>query len=346
MAVQVKHVLYRSARAAGLFTLARKGTRDRIRILGYHGFASDDEARFRPKTFISGPTFRTRLQFLNDAGYRVVSLNEAVQALNEGRVEPDMVAITIDDGYASTLSVAAPLLHEFGFPATVYLTTYHMERQTPVFDMVVAYLLWRTTRARATLPLPDLPEVMLTNAADKVAAADRLIEYGHTLDGEERRVSLSRQVGVAIGVDYDAVVAGQSFRLMDFNEARALRHYGLSVGLHTHRHRFPPGAPDQCRLEIDHNRSLLEREVGGPLVHFCYPSGVYARQQFDVLSESGILSATTCDTGLVRLGDEPYGLKRFLDGEMVSSIEFEAELSGFAELLRQSLGVRRSPASY
>jgi hypothetical protein len=32
----------------------------------------------------------------------------------------------------------------------------------------------------------------------------------------------------------------------------------------------------------------------------------------------------------------PLGLRRFLDADDISRIEFEAELSGFAELLRQS----------
>ena len=68
--------------------------------------------------------------------------------------------------------------------------------------------------------------------------------------------------------------------------------------------------------------------------------------QWSVLKEFDLASATTCDTGLVAPGDSPYALRRFLDGESVSDIEFEAEISGFAGLLRAFLGIdRRAPGA-
>jgi 2-polyprenyl-6-methoxyphenol hydroxylase-like FAD-dependent oxidoreductase len=64
-----------------------------------------------------------------------------------------------------------------------------------------------------------------------------------------------------------------------------------------------------------------------------------------LLAELGVASATTCDTGLARADEEPLGLRRFLDGEMVSEIEIVAELSGFSELLRRSLSIDRASAA-
>jgi len=45
-------------------------------------------------------------------------------------------------------------------------------------------------------------------------------------------------------------------------------------------------------------------------------------------------SATTCDPGMNRRGDSPFTLRRFLEAARTSQLEFEAELSGFSELLR------------
>lgn len=343
-----KLALYRAARTAGLFALARRKSRNRLRILAYHGFARRDEAQFRTKLFIRPETFRRRLRTLRDLGYRVVTLDEAVRQITAGRIEPDTVAITIDDGFASTLAVAAPLLQEFGMPATVYLTTYYMTKQAPVFDLVLAYLVWksgRTTALQAGVARAILDRLDLSSAAAKARSVGDLIALGRTFDSESERAELCRGIGNAVGVDYDEVVAAGSFRLLTFAEARELPAMGVSIGLHTHRHRFPAEDLAVCRREIEENRSVLSRELGGRYDHFCYPSGVYAPGQWPLLAELGMASATTCDVGLAAPRDPPYGLRRFLDGELVTDIEFEAELCGFAGDLRAMLRRDRLTAS-
>lgn len=345
MSNETKQAIYRAARQAGAFKLARRLSRKRSRILGYHGFARYDEAQFRSKLFIRPDTFRARLEFLRGHRFRVVSLDDAIAQLKRGLIEPDTVAITIDDGFATTLLEAAPLLREYGCPATVYLTSYHMDKQTPVFDLVVAYLIWKSTRDSVTVDgslQPAVARLDLTSDAAKRLAAERLVDIGRGLASEAQRVQLSRAIGQAVGVDYDAVVAAGSFRLLSFDEARTLRGMKIDVGLHTHRHRFPSADPSLCRVELDENRRILERELGGRFEHFCYPSGIYSTEQWPLLRDLGIASATTCDTGLVRAEDSPFGLRRFLNGEMVTDIEFEAELYGFAELLRRAAKTSRT----
>jgi len=345
MFAETKQAVFRAARAIGLFAAARRATRRRIRILGYHAFATQDEARFRSKLFIRAATFRRRLEYLRQKGFRLIHLDEAIDRLRRGDVEPDTVVITIDDGFASTLSVAAPVLREFACPATVYLTTYHMAKQTPVFDLVMAYLLWKAPDTALPVPIPPLTEPQsLATESQRQAVAARLIELGHQLAREEDRVQLCRDVGRAVGVDYDAVAARGSFRLLSFDEARRLRGMNVNLGLHTHRHRFPPEDPDICRQELEDNRQWLARELAVRSEHFCYPSGVYSPDQWQLLSSCAVASATTCDTGLVHQGDSMFGLRRFLDGEMVTDLEFEAELCGFAELLRGALRIDRRAA--
>ena len=74
--------------------------------------------------------------------------------------------------------------------------------------------------------------------------------------------------------------------------------------------------------------------VGAPVRHFCYPAGRWVPEQWPWLEEAGIESAATCDRGLNPRGVPRYGLKRFGDDEALSQIEFEAELSGFTEMIR------------
>lgn len=340
----IKVLLYRAARRLGLFRLARSLTRDRLRILAYHGFGRGDVLGFQPKLFIAPETFAQRMELLGRRGFRVIGLDEAVTALREGHDVGDAVVITIDDGYASTLELATPILKRHGLPATVYVTTYHVLKQTPVFDLVVAYMVWKTTRPILQWGWPGEPalqEMALLTGAEREAATDRLLDLGHRVGDESARIDLCRALGEALGVSYEAIVASGAFRLMSVDEVRHIADEGVSVELHTHRHRFPADDAQTCRRELAENEAELARITGRRARHFCYPSGRYDPRQWPWLEAAGVQSATTCDTGLVRPTDPVYGLKRFLDGEMVHEVEFDAEVCGFAELLRGSMRIRR-----
>jgi peptidoglycan/xylan/chitin deacetylase (PgdA/CDA1 family) len=253
--------------------------------------------------------------------------------------------ITIDDGFASTVKIAAPALARHGFPATVYVTSYHVIKQTPVFDLVVAYTLWRTDRTELKLTGPQSSgfelQMPLNTADARYKAIDAIIRLGREADSEDARVTLCRRVGDACDLPYDDIVKRDAFRLMNRAELTLAAHLGLSIGLHTHRHEFPHSDLARCNDELADNEEALRRLGVDAIRHFCYPSGEYSPGQWPLLESLGIKSSTTCDTGLVRKGDPPHGLKRFLDGEMVSELEFDAEVCGFAELLRQAFGALR-----
>jgi hypothetical protein len=90
-----------------------------------------------------------------------------------------------------------------------------------------------------------------------------------------------------------------------------------------------------ARREILDNRAFLSGLVERPLEHFCYPSGVWSKEQWPWLSALGVTNATTCDLGLNYPDTPCYALKRFLDFDDLRPIEFAAELSGFSECARR-----------
>ena len=124
------------------------------------------------------------------------------------------------------------------------------------------------------------------------------------------------------------------------DEIRSLADLGMDIQLHTHRHQFPP-VEELARRELEDNRAVLEPILGRSCHHLCYPSGVFTPEQWPWLEACEIASATTCLPGLNRIDTPRYGLRRFLDAETVTAIEFEAELAGLAELLRRARSIVR-----
>ena len=88
-------------------------------ILNYHkvgAFKGDHVPTVSPEAF------ERQLVLLARFRYRVLSFDEIIGCLDRSEPLPRRsVAITFDDGYEETCTVAWPLLKRFGFPATVFI---------------------------------------------------------------------------------------------------------------------------------------------------------------------------------------------------------------------------------
>ncbi len=318
-------------RFLGLFGLSARFFRRRLHILCYHGFEVLDECSFRPLLFISRSTFAERLRRIEEYGMNVLPLEQAIQELRDGTMPERAVVITIDDGFASTSSIAVPLLQKSRMPATVYLTTYYSERNVPIFRLAVQYLFWRAGVSVVTAAKLDLDD---RGSTDESLSVETVVKHGEALDTEDKRQTLLVRLAGALGVDTRTLYDNRLLSLMSGDEVRAIAAQGIDVQLHTHRHRFPRHDKAAACTEIEENRARLEALTGRSARHFCYPSGEFASTQWPWLESLGIKSATTCLPGSNAPETPPYGLRRFLDSEGVRPIEFDAELAGFGELIR------------
>ena len=333
----LKRTIYHLCKWVGLFRVSRRFTRRGLRIVCYHAFSQHDEHVFRPKLFMRCATFRQRLEALMDGKYPIVTLDEAVAKLKDGSLPDCTTVITIDDGFPSVYRCAATQLAEFSIPSTVYVTTYHSVKGTPVFRLLLQYLFWKTRETEVFIP-PALCDFSgrfsLTDPKEKDRVLWNLIHAGEDRCTDEQRVEIAKHLGRLLKVDLRSICDDRMFNVMSANEIRAAYKTGMDVQLHTHRHRFPTDVSLAVQEIVD-NRAVLEPLVGKSLRHFCYPSGMWSKEHWPALERAGVASATTCDPGLNYSKTPSFALKRFLDGEDISLIEFEAELAGFSELLRR-----------
>jgi SAM-dependent methyltransferase/peptidoglycan/xylan/chitin deacetylase (PgdA/CDA1 family) len=319
-----------AAKYLGLFHIARYVTRNGLRIICYHGFAVADEYKFRSRLFIRGELFRRRIEYLRRKRYPILPLGEAVQALGEGRLPPCATVVTMDDGWRGVYSVGLPLIREFRIPVTLYVSTYYIEHPMPVFPVALSYLFWRTTASKVNLPR-GLGSYALSAQTDEADAAAQT--HGARLPPADRLCFL-REVANALDVSYDEIENQQLFLTLDERQLCQLAEAGVDIQLHSHRHEWPLDDRNTVEREIGENRRFLERLVSHQLEHFCYPSGVFGLHQGEWLAALGVRSATTIEPGLNYPETSPFALRRLMDGHPVSDVEFEAEISGFMEIVR------------
>lgn len=341
--MSLKNLIYSTAKGTGLFPVARHLTRRSLSILCYHGFSFQDEHRFRPKLFQTPELFEQRMRYLKRAGYRTLSLDEAMLRLRGDTLGPREIVITVDDGFHSVAALAAPILRDLGFTATIYVTTYYLVNNNPIFRIALQYLFWRTRQT--TVAISDLVPNAEGSSPTQGEAGSRtlwqLIEHGETRLDESGRITLASKLAGRLGVDFDELVENRRLTLMNATEVSELARQGFDIQLHTHRHRLPEN-DEEARREVEDNRAVLAPLTGRPLKHLCYPSGVWSRAVWPSLAATQVETATTCEPGMNTRETPVHALGRFLDFQSTPQIVFEAEVNGFAQLLRNAAGRARA----
>jgi peptidoglycan/xylan/chitin deacetylase (PgdA/CDA1 family) len=330
----VRNLILHIARILGGFALAQFLTRKRLRILCYHGFSLGDEYGFSPMMFMRAETFERRMAILKRRHIEVISLKEGIIRLKDRRVSAAQAVITLDDGWASNLTVALPILERYGYPACVYLSTEHIDAGTEAFDMAVAYMIHTTSSAELILrnahPLIDGRHDL---QRDRLSAAIKFLDAARRIPLPQRQMLLS-PIAAALGHDLGIVFRLERFRLMDRSQIREIFRRGIDIQLHTHTHHLPDESQATMTSEIERNRQVIQDILGVRADHFCYPSGRYTTDHPAWLRKLGVESATTCDPGLNGTDTSTMLLRRYLDSDRFSDISFEAEISGFRELAR------------
>ena len=323
----------------------------RLLILCFHGISIEEEHRWRPATYIHPTRFEKRLELFARGRYQVLPLGDAVERLYRGSLPSRSAVITFDDGTYDFLEHAFPALKKYGFPATVYQTTYYCDYDRPVFHLISSYMLWK--RRGEVLDVgkrPGLsPQLDLRTETSRQAILDHLVKYAENQKlTEQQKNQLAEELAGAIGIDYAELVRKRILQLLRPHEVATLARDGVDFQLHTHRHRTPLSeAP--FRQEIHDNRFSLQSMLSGRSArHFCYPSGVYEPEFLPWLAAEEVISATTCDPGMASRTSNPLLLPRFIDTSHVTNLEFEGWLSGAASLLprrKRRRGKRQQPVA-
>ena len=151
-------------------------------VLMYHGLTA--RTGLHPVS-LSAERFRRQLALLRRLGYRSVSPVDIADALRSGApFPPRTFALTFDDGYLDTLTVALPLLVEYGFTATCYLVVGAVGRTSdwtepaPLMDWagVRTWLAAGMEIGAHSVTHPDLTSLGGPQLAEEVMGARRRLE--------------------------------------------------------------------------------------------------------------------------------------------------------------------------
>lgn len=339
---KIKTTILLVSKYIGLFYLCKLVYRNRIRILCYHGFSIRNEEEFVPGLFIRPDIFSKRMQYLKDKNFNVISLDEAYEDVTNNNIKDNSVVITIDDGFYSTYSLALPILKKHNFPSTLYLTSYYFDKDCPIFSLAVKYMFWNSQVHEVDLSglnIRELKSISLIKkgSAEWAKTVEIIIKIGQAYENDQKRVALLKKIGQILDQDFDDINRSRILNLINEQELNDCIQNGMDIELHTHRHKLPTDF-ELAKYEIEKNKNRINPLLKKPMSHFCYPSGEWEKEHWDILDAQNIKTSTTCENGLITSKTPLHAWSRFLDSKRISQIEFESELCGFTELLRAVRG--------
>jgi len=288
---------------------------DRLSIFLFHGVTTPRHHPVRNYTrkHITADYFVQFCSALSQCGY-VISLNDVLAMWNSGAsLPPNCFAITFDDGFANNYTVACPILSDFNFPATFYITTGFLNGHTPSWIDAIEIALEVTMKKTVghevfggVVPIRNSQEKqqLLNVIRERVKKAPSL----NPLDFSEE-ICKSLEVNVMAYLDDDLD------RKLNDDEVTVIAKDALfEVGGHSHTHRILSYL-DSHELDFEISRSLeiLKSITGQPTIHYSYPEGQpnsYNETVIAALKARGIEICPTAIHGTNQIGSDLFSLRR------------------------------------
>jgi peptidoglycan/xylan/chitin deacetylase (PgdA/CDA1 family) len=287
---------------------------DGYAIFLFHGVIRKNTHPIRNYTrkHITGDRFRDVLSDLAARG-APVSMPDIASAQAGG---PDLplraFAVTFDDGFRNNFSIAAPVLEEMGIPATFYITTNFIDKDSPSWIDRIEDAVERRESFSVRLPSCGIDGSYGTRE-ERVRLLDSIRECVKTrrdLDPYRFAEDFCNALGVpefTPDPDLD--------RKMTWDEVRELSGEPLfTIGGHGHTHRILEYLSEEdLENEIGTCLGNLEDRIGEPVRHFSYPEGqafCYSDRVISMLRKSGIVCSPTAEPGVNHPGESLFRLKR------------------------------------
>jgi len=298
---------------AMLALLSPSGRRGRLVILTFHRVVED------PDPLLIGEPDRQRFErLLRWLGSlcRVLPLDEAVDALERGKLPSRAAAITFDDGYLNNLEVAKPALVAAGLPATVFVAAEPVRSGIMWNDLIIEGV----RRGNGTHDLTDLGLGRFeVNDGNRWAYIERIInslKYRELAERQELAMEVHRRL---------AETPPARFMLTE-DQIVELEGDGISIGAHTINHPILTRLADaDAREEISASRRWLAELTGRAPALFAYPNGRrgddYDERHVRMVQEAGFTAAVSTRWAAAHQTSSMFELPRFTPWE-TSSLGF------------------------
>ncbi len=289
-------------------------------ILIYHRISTES---FDPwGGAVSPQRFREHLKWLS-ANRTVLPLREFVALHGRGALPADAVAVTLDDGYACNSEVAAPLLTEFGVPATMFLPIQMIHKGDPFWWDELEEIVLEHRRSTLTF---EGQEVVLGERSKQdrhwAPSSDPSTPRQRAYLQIHERLSRKRPAQIEIEIRQlrsQAPRRSESDKLkrpMSPEQVRRTASPLVEFGSHALNHPWLPELDEsEQRREIGNSMDECRALSGQRHAAFAYPFGMFDARSRQLVEDAGFDCACTTQNRAITRGSPRFALPRLQVGD-------------------------------
>lgn len=254
-----------------------------MHLVCLHNVIPDEPDAFDRKcSRISVDEFERFLDDLPRHGLRLVSYSEYEALLRDGCTDPDVVALSFDDGFLGVHDNAAPVLAARGTDAVAFIVPPFLGNPPDrIFHFLETEIAFRLS-TRETLRLSYWDETFdLTITKSRIAAMKRVKKLLKTRPEADRvtgRAEMLEKLGVShaeiLGYAHRPGENTARFSVMAPRHLQALHDQGWTIGAHSMTHRTLSMLSDaELETEIGTAAEFFAQHFGWTALPFAYPYG-------------------------------------------------------------------------
>lgn len=294
---------------SGLSTLLRN-IRKTPRVIYYHGIEDKIIDPYVQGVHISTDSFKKHLSFI-DKNFEVISIDEFYERFKNNSFTGEEVIITFDDGYRNNLTVAAPILKQFKFPFTVFLSTGLVKNDMRFPTFLIRSIIMKCKVNKINLSSIN-KEFSLGDHSQRKVVAQELIKIAKTATNNQVNIMLEDLKSNISDIEFrmlSEIFASDS--AMNWEEAKELLNYDCTLASHCVDHFVCHNQQDEDEM---YNQMLESKneiiKIQGDCDYFAYPNGTNCDLAREVAKKTGYKMAFTTKYNHVNSYVDPYAMHR------------------------------------
>lgn len=278
----------------------------RLSILVYHRVLPEVDPMRPGIPDVAG--FNWQMKLIREH-FHPLSLNEALERLEQGDLPRRAVCVTFDDGYADNLVHALPVLQRWNIPATVYVASGFLDGGRMWNDSVIEAFS-ACAHDQGSLPELGLEILDLSTPVQRRQACYEVIRRIKYLPPDQRLLQVEA-ICKALGQPHlpqDLMLTRQQLQQLAAAQ--------VEIGNHTVSHPVLTAVDDATVMkELQQSSCDIEAVIQQPVRHFAYPNGIpgtdFNPRHRQLIKDLGFASAVTTHWGVAAQTTNRWELPRF-----------------------------------
>jgi len=333
--LKVKELALKIIDIVGLYALFNRYTRNTGTVFMLHSIIPAQHKGHG----VSTDLLRRFFDFLKKARYQVWPLADYCRALREHEDTHKVVVFTVDDGYRDFYLNAFPIFREYGYSATIFITSDFIERRLFFWWDTIEYVVSQTTRDSIDLGFMGGETVLLGAAGTRNDVISRITKYCKQLPNDDKLTLIDNLVKT-LNVDISDQPGGR-YAPLTWDEIHEMQAAGIDFHPHTKTHPIIARVPRAQKVEeVTVPKQVIEERLGTKADIFCYPNGQwddFDEETIEVLKAAGYQAAVTGVEGFddTRADNDMFRLRRFaIPDRMMWFKQYVSGLEAFKRRLR------------